>query len=99
MRNISIRDKSRRIAVKKFEFKLKSYKALQYIGDLKKYERFHIQNNANQLPRNSHANRVSNRCVLSDRSHSVYKQFKLSRIKLRDYALMGLLPGVQKSSW
>jgi ribosomal protein S14 len=42
--------------------------------------------------------KIKNRCVLSNRSRSVYRKFKLSRIFLKKYALQGLLMGMQKAS-
>jgi len=43
--------------------------------------------------------RIKNRCVATGRSKSYIRQFKLSRIKLREFASKGLLYGVSKSSW
>jgi small subunit ribosomal protein S14 len=43
--------------------------------------------------------RVTNRCILTGRSKSVHRQFKISRIALRNLASMGLISGVRKSSW
>ena len=51
------------------------------------------------LPRNSAENRVRNRCELTGRSRGFLRKFKLSRIKFRELALIGHLPGVTKSSW
>ena len=51
------------------------------------------------LPRNSSITRVKNRCILTGRGRGIYSFFKLSRIKLREMAHMGLLPGITKSSW
>ena len=51
------------------------------------------------LPRNSSSTRLRNRCVLTGRSGSVLRQFKLSRIKFRELAENSMLPGVRKSSW
>lgn len=43
--------------------------------------------------------RIRNRCQLTGRSRGVYQKFMLSRIKFREYAHAGLIPGVTKSSW
>ena len=43
--------------------------------------------------------RVKNRCIITGRSHSVSRFFKLSRIQFRLFALHGVIPGIQKSSW
>ena len=53
----------------------------------------------NALPRDGSPVRVRSRCVLTGRSRGVHRKFKLCRIKLRDMASVGLLPGVVKSSW
>lgn len=52
-----------------------------------------------QLPRNASPTRLRNLCALTGRSRSVYRKFKLSRIKLRELALEGKVPGMRKSSW
>jgi small subunit ribosomal protein S14 len=52
-----------------------------------------------KLPRESSAVRVRNRCSMSGRPRAYLRQFGISRIALRDMALMGLIPGVRKASW
>ena len=52
-----------------------------------------------KLPRNGSAVRIRERCTLTGRSRGVYRFFSLSRIKFRELALAGDLPGVKKSSW
>ena len=52
-----------------------------------------------QLPRNSAAVRLHNRCLVTGRPKGYYRDFGLSRHVLREMAHEGLLPGVQKSSW
>jgi small subunit ribosomal protein S14 len=52
-----------------------------------------------KLPRNSCPTRKTRRCVLTGRSKAVYRKFGLCRIKLRELAHRGDLPGVTKSSW
>lgn len=51
------------------------------------------------LPRNSAEVRYRNRCQVSGRPRGVLSKFQLSRIKFREYALAGQIPGVIKSSW
>ena len=67
--------------------------------DLSMEDRFKIQAKLNDLPRDSSANRVRNRCELTGRTRGVYRKFGLSRIKLRELTMSGSLPGVVKSSW
>jgi small subunit ribosomal protein S14 len=48
---------------------------------------------------NSSLTRIKNLCVLTGRSKSIYRLFKISRIQLRKLASIGFLPGVSKYSW
>jgi small subunit ribosomal protein S14 len=48
---------------------------------------------------NSSITRIKNLCVLTGRSKSIYRLFKISRIQLRKLASDGFLPGVSKYSW
>ena len=52
-----------------------------------------------KMPRDTSASRVRNRCQVTGRSRGVYRKFMLSRIKLREFAHRGLIPGVTKASW
>lgn len=48
---------------------------------------------------NSSITRIKNLCILTGRSKSIYRLFKISRIQLRKLASIGFLPGVSKYSW
>lgn len=52
-----------------------------------------------QLPRSSSPTRLRSLCALTGRSRGVYRKFKISRIKLRELALEGKIPGMRKASW
>ena len=52
-----------------------------------------------QLPRNSSAVRLHNRCQITGRSRGYFRDFGLSRHVIRELAHQGLLPGVTKASW
>ena len=52
-----------------------------------------------ELPRNSSATRIRNRCELTGRPRAFYRKHKLSRIALRELGSKGLIPGLVKSSW
>ncbi|MCF2524107.1 30S ribosomal protein S14 [Bradyrhizobium sp. G127] len=71
------------------------------IADKKKpmEERFAATIKLAEMPRNSSATRIRNRCEISGRSRSVYRKQKMSRIAIRDYGSKGLIPGLVKSSW
>jgi small subunit ribosomal protein S14 len=71
------------------------------IADKKKpmEERFAATIKLAEMPRNSSATRIRNRCEISGRARSVYRKQKMSRIAIRDYGSKGLIPGLVKSSW
>ena len=50
-------------------------------------------------PRDASATRLRNRDVVDGRPRAYTRRFGLSRIRLRDMAHRGELPGVTKSSW
>ena len=52
-----------------------------------------------RLPRDASPTRLRSLCALTGRSRGVYRKFKISRIKLRELALQGKVPGMRKSSW
>ncbi|MCC7146028.1 MAG: 30S ribosomal protein S14 [Phycisphaeraceae bacterium] len=52
-----------------------------------------------KLPRDASPTRLRSLCALTGRSRAVYRKFKLSRIKLRELALQGKVPGMRKASW
>lgn len=58
-----------------------------------------LQAKLDALPRNSKPTRLRNRCRLTGRPRGYYRRFGLSRNMLRLYAMMGLIPGIRKSSW
>jgi len=93
------RDLKRRKLYNKYESKRLLYKALLNDCNLSQDLRFIITQKLNELPRNSSKVRIKNRCILTGRSHSVYKFCRISRIKFRDLANQGLIQGCTKSSW
>lgn len=52
-----------------------------------------------KLPRNSSPVRLHNRCSITGRPHGYMGKFGISRIKFRDLAYKGQIPGVKKASW
>jgi small subunit ribosomal protein S14 len=51
------------------------------------------------LPRNSNSIRLHNRCKLTGRPKGYMRYFGLCRVKFRDMALDGKIPGITKASW
>ncbi len=52
-----------------------------------------------KMSRNTSSVRVRNRCALTGRPRGNYQKFQLCRIKFRELASEGLIPGVTKASW
>ncbi|MDU0352654.1 30S ribosomal protein S14 [Paraglaciecola aquimarina] len=52
-----------------------------------------------QLPRDSSVSRKRNRCNITGRPHGFLRKFGMSRIKLREAAMRGEVPGLKKASW
>ncbi|MBW0116329.1 30S ribosomal protein S14 [Pseudonocardia abyssalis] len=53
----------------------------------------------NRQPRDASATRVRNRDAADGRPRGYLRKFGVSRVKLRELAHAGHLPGVRKSSW
>jgi small subunit ribosomal protein S14 len=51
------------------------------------------------LPKNSSPVRYKNRCNITGRGQGYLRDFGLSRIKFRELANEGKVPGARKSSW
>ena len=66
------------------------------VGDA---ERMEASRKFNNLPRDASPTRIRVRCDVTGRPRGNYRKYRLSRIKFRELALQGMLPGVTKSSW
>jgi ribosomal protein S14 len=51
------------------------------------------------LKKNTYKNKILNRCLITDRTKSVYKPFNLSRSIFKDLLQLGLVPGYKKAAW
>ena len=51
------------------------------------------------LPRDSSSSRQRNRCNITGRPHGFLRKFGMSRIKVREAAMRGEIPGLKKASW
>ncbi|CAL4325305.1 30S ribosomal protein S14 [Buchnera aphidicola (Neophyllaphis podocarpi)] len=52
-----------------------------------------------KLPRDSSPSRQRNRCRQTGRPHAFLRKFGLSRLKVREAAMKGEIPGLKKASW
>ena len=93
------RNKKRERMAKQYAARRAKLRAQALNEDLPLEERFAARLKLAQLPRNSSATRIRNRCELSGRPRGFYRKLKLSRIALRDLASKGQIPGMIKSSW
>ena len=92
------KDLKRRKAVQKYENQRISLKAIQSHQAFSIEKRFLALTQLAKLKKNGSAVRVRNRCVLTGRPRGVHSFFKMSRIKIKDLAAKGLLPGVRRDS-
>ncbi len=93
------KNEHRRKLVRRYANKRAALKAIAKDRDLAPEERFQAYLKLAEMPRNSAANRVRNRCKISGRPRGVYRKFNISRIALRDLGGTGQIPGLVKSSW
>ena len=99
MCNFIQKDLNKRNLVYNNELKKLQYKYMIKNQSINKEIRSEYINKLNKLNRNSSKIRVKNRCILTGRARSVYKLFRVSRIKFRELASQGKIPGVTKASW
>ena len=99
MANFVQKDLIKRQLVTKNELKRLEYKSIIKNQKLTKEIRYKYIIKLNKINKNSSKTRIKNRCILSGRGKAVYQMFKLSRIKFRELASQGMLPGVKKASW
>jgi small subunit ribosomal protein S14 len=62
-------------------------------------ERAAAQAKLQSMPRDASPSRQRNRCAITGRSRGVYRKFGLSRVKIREVAFRGEIPGLTKASW
>ena len=93
------REVKRAALVKKHAAKRAALEAV--INDQSKTEdeRFEARLKLQKLPRNANPTRQRNRCSVTGRPRGVFRKFGLCRLKIREMAFRGELPGVTKSSW
>ena len=96
---VKLRDQKRRKTVKKFAARREQLRALINNQKLSPEERYEARLKLQKLPRDASPVRLRNRCALTGRPRGVFRKFGLGRLKLRDIAMRGEIPGVIKASW
>lgn len=97
--NMVEREKRRARIVKKYATKRAQLKELIRSPKTSPEDRAAAQVKFQQLPRDASPSRQRNRCAITGRSRGVYRKFGLSRVKIREVAMRGEIPGLSKASW
>jgi small subunit ribosomal protein S14 len=85
--SVKARERKRKRMVAKYAARRKALKAA---GDYAALDK---------LPKNASPVRLHNRCQITGRPRGYMGDFGLSRIKFRELALNGKIPGITKASW
>ena len=85
--------------VEQYSKRRKELKTILNSSETSDEEFYLAQNKLAKLPRNSSAVRIRNRCRITGRPRAYHRKLGLSRITLRELALIGAIPGMTKSSW
>ena len=93
------RDIKRQALVKKYAPKRQALEAIINDQSRSEEERYQARLKLQALPRNSNPTRLRNRCEVTGRPRGTYRKFGLGRIKLRESAMRGEIPGLVKASW
>jgi small subunit ribosomal protein S14 len=93
------KNKRRRRMTKSFAGRRSRLKEIAMDKTLPMEERFTATLKLAEMPRNSSATRIRNRCEVTGRPRAYYRKHKMSRIALRELGNKGLIPGLVKSSW
>jgi small subunit ribosomal protein S14 len=97
--SMKAREVKRAKLVVKYAEKRMALKAIISDINVTDEERFDAVLKLQQLPRDSSPSRKQNRCRVTGRPHGFLRKFGLSRIKLREAAMRGEVPGLKKASW
>jgi small subunit ribosomal protein S14 len=93
------RDVKRLRVAEKFAAKRAALKAIIDDSSKTDEERYEARLKLQQLPRDASPTRKRNRCAITGRSRGVFRKFGLGRMKLRELAMKGEIPGMTKASW
>ena len=93
------REQKRADLVEKFAAKRAALKAIIDDQSKTEEERYEARLKLQALPRNSAPTRQRNRCAVTGRPRGTFRKFGLARIKLREFAMRGEIPGMTIASW
>ena len=96
----SVEKQKRRERLVKLKWnKREELKKRVYDMNLSEEEREQARVALNKMPRDSSPVRLRNRCQLTGRPRGTFRKFGLGRIKVREFAMRGEIPGIVKASW
>ena len=93
------REEKRRKLVAKYAAKRAELTKIINDQSIPDEDRFAARLKLQAFPRNSNPTRQRNRCAITGRPRGVFRKFGLARLKLRDIAMKGEIPGLTKASW
>lgn len=93
------REKKREKLVAKYAAKRAELKAIIADQSKTEQERFEARLALQALPRNANPTRLRNRCALTGRPRGFISLVGLGRMKAREAAFRGEIPGMTKASW
>jgi small subunit ribosomal protein S14 len=94
-----MRERRREKVVKQYANKRAQLKELIRNPRTSAEERAAAQAKFQAMPRDASPSRQRKRCAITGRSRGVYRKFGLSRVKIREVAFRGEIPGLSKASW
>ncbi|AKC59782.1 30S ribosomal protein S14 [Blochmannia endosymbiont of Polyrhachis (Hedomyrma) turneri] len=97
--SLKARELKRLKLANKYFFKRRSLKSIILNMKISQEERWEAVLKLQMLPRDSSVSRQRKRCYQTGRPHAVLRKFGLSRMKLREAAMRGEIPGLRKASW
>ncbi|QCX78242.1 30S ribosomal protein S14 [Streptomyces sp. YIM 121038] len=93
------KNEERRAVVARYAARRAELKELLRSPSTPDAERLAARRELARQPRDASATRVRNRDSVDGRPRGYVRAFGLSRVRLREQAHAGFLPGVRKSSW
>jgi small subunit ribosomal protein S14 len=93
------RNERRKAVVERYAARRAELKEILRRPGTSEAERLAARSELRRQPRDASATRVRNRDSVDGRPRGYVGKFGLSRVRLRDQAHAGHLPGVTKSSW
>lgn len=93
------KNRERKRLIEKYRERRQALLSQMHDPNLSEVEQDEARRKFENLPRDASPTRYRVRCEATGRPRGNYRKYRLSRIKFRELALQGLIPGVTKSSW